>query len=168
MKKVTLLLVAVFAMMSISAQSQKFGHVDSQKLMQSMPAMDSVMSDLEDIQTSNNELLKSMQDEMQKQLAAYQEGGENLLPAVKAAKEQELQQMQENIQTFYQQAQVTMQTKQQELTKPVMDKAKQAIEDVAKEQGLIYVFDLSGGTLLYHSIQSVDILPLVRKKLGMD
>jgi outer membrane protein len=55
------------------------------------------------------------------------------------------------------------------MLKPIIDKAKKAVEDVGKEKGLIYVFDVSGelGTILYHSNESVDVLPLAKAKLGI-
>jgi outer membrane protein len=53
------------------------------------------------------------------------------------------------------------------LIQPVMDKARNAIDEVAKEKGLIYVFDLSQGNPVYTSPESLDLLPLVKAKLGI-
>jgi outer membrane protein len=50
--------------------------------------------------------------------------------------------------------------------KPIIDKAKKAIEDVAKENGYTYIFDSSVGVLLYYE-NSDDIMTLVKKKLGL-
>ena len=60
-----------------------------------------------------------------------------------------------------------LQQKQGELLQPVFDKAEKAIEEVAKEQGLMYVFDIGTKVVLYKSAQSVDVLPLVKTKLGI-
>jgi len=65
-------------------------------------------------------------------------------------------------------AQQQLQQKQAELLTPVFDKAEAAIEEVAKEQGLIYVFDVGPQVVLYKSNQSVDILPMVKQKLGIN
>ena len=40
------------------------------------------------------------------------------------------------------------------MIQPVMDKARKAIEAVAKEKGLIYVFDLSQGNPVYASARA--------------
>ncbi len=168
MKKSIVLVIALCAVFVMSAQNFKFGHINSQELMGNLPAMEAVMSQLETLQTNNNELLKNMQAELEKEAMKYQAAADTMPESVRAYKEQELQQMQANIQKFYQDAQTSMQKKQGELTQPVMDKVKKAIDDVAAEQGFIYVFDLSGGAVLYHSTQSVDIKPLVRKKLGLE
>lgn len=168
MKKSIVLVVTLLAALAVSAQTYKFGHVNSQELMTTLPEMEVVMNTLEEQQTSNNELLTKMQAELQSEAAKYQESADSLPQSVRTYKEQQLQSMQEGIQKFYQDAQAEMQAKQQELTQPVMDKVKKAIDDVAAEQGFIYVFDLSGGAVLYHSSESVDIKPLVRKKLGLE
>jgi outer membrane protein len=39
---------------------------------------------------------------------------------------------------------------------------------VARENGFTYIFDLSRGSVIYFSEQSEDILPLVKKKLGLE
>jgi outer membrane protein len=60
-----------------------------------------------------------------------------------------------------------MQQKQGELLQPVFTKAEKAIEDVAKEKGLLYVFDIGPKVILYKSNESMDILPFVKTKLGI-
>ena len=73
--------------------------------------------------------------------------------------------MQQRIQNFQAVAQQDLQKKQEEQFQPIVKKARAAVDAVAKEEGLIYVFDVNN--LLYHSAQSEDILPLVKKKLGI-
>ena len=51
--------------------------------------------------------------------------------------------------------------------KPIVDKANATIQKVAKTNGFIYVFDISTGAVTYFSDQSIDILPLVKKELGL-
>jgi outer membrane protein len=75
--------------------------------------------------------------------------------------------MQQRIQNYQQTAQQQLQTKQTELLKPVFDKAEKAVADVAKEKGLIYVFDIGTKVVLYKSNDSMDILPFVKTKLGI-
>ncbi len=169
MKKTIVLIAFLFSMFAAFAQTYKFGHVNSQELMTTLPEMDAAMGKLEELQTSNNELLTKMQEELRVEVEKYQNANpDSLTQAQRTYKEQQLQSMQEGIQKFYQDAQIEMQSKQQELTQPVMDKVRKAIDEVAKEQGFIYVFDLTGGAVLYHSAESVDIKPFVRKKLGLE
>jgi outer membrane protein len=60
-----------------------------------------------------------------------------------------------------------MQQRQVRLMQPIMDKARNAIDAVAKEKGLLYVFDISQGNPVYTSPESLDLLPLVKAKLGL-
>ena len=53
------------------------------------------------------------------------------------------------------------------MIQPVMDKARKAIDEVAKENGLLYVFDLSQGNPVYVSEESMDMLEPVKAKLGL-
>jgi outer membrane protein len=53
------------------------------------------------------------------------------------------------------------------LLKPILDKANGAIKNVAEANNFIYVFDISQGNPIYFSDQSVDILQLVKDKLGV-
>ena len=52
---------------------------------------------------------------------------------------------------------------------PVLQKAEKAIKDVAKENGFTYIFDLARGPIIYFDeTMSIDILPLVKAKLGIE
>ena len=85
---------------------------------------------------------------------------------IRTTKEQELSELQQRIQSYQQNAQKTLQEKEAELLQPIIDRAKKAISDVAKENGYTYIFDSSAGTLLYQQ-DSDDIMSLVKKKLGL-
>ena len=52
------------------------------------------------------------------------------------------------------------------LMQPVMEKALNAIKEVGKENGFTYIFDMNAG-ILYAAENSQDVLPLVKKKLGL-
>jgi outer membrane protein len=81
-------------------------------------------------------------------------------------KAEEIQSLEQRIQSFQQNAPQNLVKKESELYQPILDKAKKAIEDVAEEEGYTYVFDVSSGALLYQP-DSDDILPLVKAKLGI-
>jgi outer membrane protein len=70
------------------------------------------------------------------------------------------------IQNFQQQAQESLQAEETKLIEPIVNKAKKAIEQVAKENGYTYVVDTSTGAFLYWE-ESDNLLALVKKKLGL-
>lgn len=152
---------------SAVAQGQKFGHIDSQKLLEQMPQRDSAMKVLEKEYKEMEGILQDMQVEFNRKYQVYLEKQDSLSPLVKKAKEEELQQLQERVGNYQQTAQQDLQKREGDLLKPIMDKAKKAIEDVSKENGFLYVFDISGGLLLYYSDKSTDIMPFVLKRLGI-
>ena len=64
-------------------------------------------------------------------------------------------------------AQQDLQQQQQTLIQPVLEKANNAIKEVAEENGFVYIFDISRGNPVYYSDNSIDIISLVRTKLGL-
>ena len=107
-----------------------------------------------------------MQEELQAKYNDYQERKAQMTELIRSTKEQEIRDLDQRIQTYQQNAQQKLREKEAELLQPIIDRAKQAISDVAKENGYTYIFDTSAGTLLYQQ-DSDDILALVKKKLGL-
>ncbi|MGF7139136.1 OmpH/Skp family outer membrane protein [Roseimarinus sediminis] len=170
MKKVfvlIMLLVAGTASM-LHAQTPKFGHIDMQQLIQVMPERQTALETLEKEATELESMLGTMQEEFQTMIQDYTQKSETMSDLVRQAKEEDIQMKQQRIETFRAQADQQLQQKQQELMVPIFEKADVAISEVAKENGLIYVFDISSRVVLYKSNQSVDVLPLVKKKMGIE
>ncbi|MBK8808945.1 MAG: OmpH family outer membrane protein [Bacteroidales bacterium] len=72
------------------------------------------------------------------------------------------------MQNYQQEAQSQLQKKEAELFQPILEKAQLAIAEVGKENGFIYIFDISSKVVLFQSDKSIDVMPLVKKKLGME
>jgi len=67
---------------------------------------------------------------------------------------------------FQQEIQQNLSTKSEDLLKPIRDRINDAINEVAKENGYTYIFDMSVGVLLYAE-ESTDVGALVKAKLGI-
>ena len=169
MKKSLFLLFAAMIAFSATAFSQKtvkLGHINSSDLMQIMPGKDSAQAAFEtEVKVLEGEL-KAMQEELEKKYNDYKERQSQMTELIRSTKEQELNDLNPRIQVYQQNAQKKLQEKEAELLQPIIERAKQAIADVAKENGYTYIFDTSAGTLLYQQ-DSDDILALVKKKLGL-
>ena len=85
---------------------------------------------------------------------------------VKQDKVAEITGLEQRIQTFQQNAQKSLQTKEQEMLEPILAKARKAIQDVATEGNYTYIFDKSIGSILYAK-ESENVIDLVKKKLGL-
>jgi outer membrane protein len=59
-----------------------------------------------------------------------------------------------------------LQQKEVELTSPIIEKARNAVEAVAKENGYSYIFNSTEGLLLYAQ-PSDDVMDMVKAKLGI-
>jgi outer membrane protein len=107
-----------------------------------------------------------MQAELQQLYNDYMAKESQMSDLIKKTKQTELQEKGSRIEKFQQDAQISLQEKEKELLTPIIDKAKNAIRDVAKENGYTYIFDSAVGVTLYEG--GDDILPLVKKKLGLN
>ena len=152
---------------SVSAQAPKFGHIDLQALIQVMPERAEAETKFNAFQGDLEEVFGELQKDLQTAMSEFETMGDDVSDIKKNAKVAEIQDMQQRIQNYQQTAQQQLQEKQAELLQPVFDKAELAIEEVAKEKGLIYVFDIGTKVVLYKSNESMDVLPLVKTKLGI-
>ena len=90
-----------------------------------------------------------------------------MTPLIKTAKERELQDLNSRYEEFRGSISADLSAKDAELSEPLIEKAKKAVEDVAKENGYTYIFNSSDGLVLY-AIPSDDVMELVLKKLGVN
>ncbi|HZL10935.1 MAG TPA: OmpH family outer membrane protein [Prolixibacteraceae bacterium] len=111
--------------------------------------------------------LGMMQKEAQAKYVEFMAKRDSLSEMVLKIKQDDLKLMNDRIQSYQQNAQQQMQTKQEEIFKPMLDKADKTIKEVGAEKGLIYVFNMDAQVILYHSKESLDILPFVKIKLGI-
>jgi len=165
--KICVLGILLFSAGFANAQTPKFGHIDLQALIQVMPERATAEKQFTAYQKELEDALALMQKEFQTKYMEYATKRDSLSETARKMKEEDLNAMNERIQTYQQSAQTQLQTKQGELLKPVFDKADKAVKDVGAEKGLIYVFDMSARVILYNSKESVDILPFVKTKLGI-
>ena len=149
---------------AMAQKNIKLGHINSQELMQIMPGRDSVQTVLQNEVTELETTLKQMQTEAESRYNDYVANQAGWTELIRQTKQREIQDMSARIQEFQENAQKQLQEREAELTKPIIDRAKKAIEDVAREGNYTYIFD--GAALLY-SQDSEDIMPLVKKKLGI-
>ena len=166
MMKRMILAVAILSMAFV-LHAQKFGHVTSELLLQAMPEYDSAQVKVQNLRQQYELEIEKIQVEINKKIEEFNQNEATMSNLIKEAKASEIQEMQMRLQNFSQTAQQDLQQQSMVFIQPVMDKARGAIDAVAKEHGLIYVFDLSQGNPVYTSDESLDMLPLIKAKLGL-
>ena len=164
MKKL-FLLVMLCAPMTLMAQ--KFGHLDSQALIQSLPEAIKVQSELEAQGKIYENALKEMQDELQKKADDYDKQKSTMNDTKKAETENQSQEMNTKIQQTAQDNQQAFNKMQQEKLGPILQKVRNAIETVAKNGGYVYVMEKAAGQPLYvNETLSKDITAEVKAQLS--
>lgn len=160
--------------MSLSAlaqnPAQKIGYADWDYIFSQMPDYKVIEAEMKTHGDQLQNQLQAKYKDYETKLKAYQAGAATMVDAVRRDKETELTQLQENIQKFQQDAQTSIQNKQDQLMNPVFTKVGKAIEDVAKEQGYSFIINpqlIGGGDILLYSDEKYDVSDLVLKKMGI-
>lgn len=170
MKKLISVFVLLFVFFISSnsfAQSKlKFGHLDFAKLYNLMPELDSVRGLFDTYNKSIQEQFAAMQTELENKFMDYQANAAGMSEIIRTTKEAEINDLKERLDAFESKATQDLQAKESELTAPIIERAKKAVQDVAKDNGYTYVFNSSEGLLLYAE-PSDDISELVKTKLGI-
>lgn len=165
------LIVVVLALLTFGGNAMaqkniKLGHINSNDLMQIMPGRDSAQAalqkEVEDLQAE----FATLQKEYETKVNDYMAKRDQLSELIRKTKENDLQAMATRLEENRQKAEKQLEERQEALLKPIVDRAKKAIEEVGKENGYTYIFDAGVGAVLY-SQDSDDIMPLVKKKLGL-
>lgn len=166
MKRI-ILIAATAAMFSLAATAQtKFAHVNFGELVQLMPEADSAMVQLEAANKEAQDTYASMVSEFQSKYDQFEQKQATWTPAVRESKQNELMEIQNRVQEFQQAIQQDMNQLQNTLMTPIYQKAQDVVRNLAKEKGVIYVYDSS--TLLYvDDTQSIDLTPEARTALNI-
>ena len=166
--RIAILFVLVGFIGSASAQTkvQKIGYIDFAKLYQLIPGQDTIKTKYEKFQKELSDEFNKSQAEYTSKLDEYQKTLATLSNIIKQTKEKELVDIQDRLKAFQDQAQQSLQNKQNELMAPSIAKANKGIADVAKENGYSYILNTTDGVLLYYE-GGEDIMALVKKKLNL-
>jgi outer membrane protein len=162
MKKI---FIAIMLVLPLMASAQKFGHVNTQELFAQMPEVNQVKLKMDTIQSQYENQLASMNEEIQRKYQDYQQNEATMPEAIKQMRQQELQEMQGRLQTFYQTAEQDIQRKQQELLAPVHEKMTKAIKTVGEREGYTYIFD--SAAMVHIGNDATDVTPAIKKELGI-
>ena len=161
------IVIAAAALMSLAAMAQpKFAHVNFSELVQLMPEADQARATIQASSQEAQETYQAMVEEFNTKYQTYQQKVSTWTPAIRESKEKELTEIQQRIQTFESSVQQELAQQQQSLMAPIQQKAMDTVNDLAKKEGVVYVFDLSQ-VLYFDPAQSIDLTPKARKALGI-
>ena len=167
MKTYKILMLALFVLGGMTvASAQKFGYVNTQELLQGLPAVKEAEAELETFKTQlekqYEQKVVALQTKYQR-LQQQQENGE-LSPKQLEVEAAKLRDEETVLGKLNQDSQQKILEKSNTLLGPIQDKIRTAIEQVASEGGYTYIFDYSLGVILYAD-ESTDVSALVKAKL---
>jgi len=169
MKKMKTLLVAlaIFAGATsfMNAQS-KVAHIDAQALIESMPEYKAAQTSLEKIQRSYETEIKAMMKELDTKAKQYDAEASSKTDAENQKRFEEIQDMQNNVQAYRQQAMQDLDTKRADIFKPILEKAQTTIQKVGRAQGYEYVLDSTMGSGIILA-DGKDLMADVKKDMGI-
>ncbi len=164
--RIALMMVFVLGINTVAQSQAKFGHIDTNELLRLMPGRDAAQQELETYARELETQFTAMQNEFQTKYQNYLENESTFSELVRQSRQRELGSLQERIMEFQESAQEDLMRKENRLLQPIVEKARTAIETVAKENGYTYVFDMSMGVVLYAE-PGDDLMPKVKAKLGI-
>ena len=168
MKKITSILLVTFSCLTCTIFAQdKFGHIHSEQLLMIMPETADAEKAIQEYSQMLETQLQAMYGEYQTKAGEFQTNEGLMTDIVKEAKIKEIQDLELRIQQFQQTSQESIQQKRNEVLSPLLERAQNAINEVAEEQNYTYIFDISLGSIVYGE-ESRDIMPLVKSKLGIE
>jgi len=173
MKKITTVikatfLAAAFLLIGSNVQAQKFGYINSQELIASMPEVKEANAEIETLKTQLQKKGESMLSAYEAKAGALQQKQANgeISPVQLETEAASLREEEGKILEYERTSQEKIAKKGEDLFKPIQDRVNQAIKEIAAEQGYTYIFDTALGIILYAD-ESTDVTPLVKAKLGI-
>lgn len=169
--------IAVVAVALLSAGvvngQQKIGHVNSAEIIQSMPEFATASTELDTLSKAKQGELQAMfaifqqiQADAQEKYRNRSEANKDSIDAEIQTLSLELQDIERRMQESQQLAEQELRQKEEELMSPIYQKAGTAVQNVAKEQGYAYVFDIASTSIPYFQ-GGDDLTDQVKTKLGI-
>jgi outer membrane protein len=171
MKKIVLsIVVYVFIFTGFSYSQLKIGYVDSKTIMSKLPDAQDARQKLDAIIKDWQGELKKMEDQKKTKQDDYDKRKLLLSEQLRADMEEQIKKLDKDIAEYRDKkfgANGELFKQQEDLMKPVQNKVFTAIQDVAKDESLDFVFDRSNAVVLLFAKDKYDITGLVMDKLKL-
>ena len=161
------LIIAILCCLPLTmvAQTLKFGTINTGEVLTAMPERAAAEQQLQDLTKRYEDEFVKLQEDFQKKYQEVQAMGDTVPETIKMRSYEELQAMDQRIQSFRQVVEQDLAKKQEELFIPIQQKLMDAINAVGSENGFTYIFDANAA--YYKGVGNEDVTPLVKAKLGI-
>ena len=166
MKKIIICAICAICGFTTANAQAKFGHVNTQEIIQAMPEYTKAENDIKALQEQYTADLKSMQDELQKKAEAFDKEQATLPENIRQRRSQELNDMYQKIQQSRYDNEQALQKASAEKMQAIQTKVLDAIKAVGDTGGYVYIME--NNALPYISTTlSTDVTAQVKAKLGL-
>lgn len=160
-----------------TAQGFKVGYVDPSIILQQMPEAKAVQQQVQNLYDRKQNEIGSRQQELQSELQEYQQKAGVISEEARLAEEERLTQMDIELRQLQSDAQQEIQQASAELMAPLFEQIQTSVDNIAEQQGLDMVLNLTLGgygildrNVIYVSPenqQQYDITAVVMQDLGI-
>jgi outer membrane protein len=169
MKRLALITVAFFMLVSFSTRAQKFAYVDSQYILDNIPEFAEAQAQLDELSTQWQKEIDAKFAEVDRMYKEFQAQSVLLPEDMKKKKEQEIidaEKEAKNLQRTRFGKDGDLFKKRQEFVKPIQEKIYNAIQDIATSNNYSVIFDKGGSLSILFANPKYDISDEVLDKLG--
>lgn len=170
-RKLLVVAATLFVFSAVQAQEFKIGYTYIDFIVFNMPEMQTINSELTTFRGQLDTQIKAKETTLQAKLGeAQQLAQQNASATLLQEKQNELQKLQKEYQTYATQAQQSLAAKERDLMNPVFTKVQEAIEEVRKEKGFAIILNMktaSGEGIVLAAEEALNITKFVFDKLGI-
>lgn len=155
---------------AINSNAQKFAYVDSEYILSQIPKYKSAQLQLNELSAQWQQEIENKISEIETLRKSFQVEKVLLTKDMQLSREKEIEDKEDEAKKFQQEkfgAEGELFQKKSELIRPIQDKLYDAINKVAKNNGLDFIFDKSGELLMLVSNSKYDRSDEVLEELGV-
>ena len=171
MRKVIFLVLACIVLSGTSFGQLKIGYVDSDTIMENLPDAQDARQKLDVLIQEWQAELTKLENEWKTKYEDYEKRKLIMTDQTRSELEAELVKLEQQISEYREKKFGTngeLFQKQDEIMKPVQNKVFAAIQEVAGEEDLDFVFDRSGDIMLLYAKEEHDLTARVIEKLKLE
>jgi outer membrane protein len=168
MKKL-ILIIGIVMVMATGAFAQKFAFIDSDYILENIPAFNAAQEQLDQLSRQYQKELESMYAEIEKMYSDFQAESVLLSEDMKRKREDVIitrEKEYKDLQRRYFGPSGDLFKRRQALVKPIQDDVFNAVQEIANEGSYAVIFDKAGGTTLLFTNPRFDLSDQVLQKLG--
>lgn len=156
MKKLMLILLMAVTTLGTAYSQSSMAHVNTQKVLDTMPSRKSAMTELENFERRAVKELQETQQKLQGDYTKLQQEKASMSPTAYKFEEERLMKKSQEFQTRQQELDEQIQILSQELNAPILKTVQDAVAKVCKTEKVDYVIDES--SLLYSGGRDLTML----------